>query len=450
MFAEKSIIATIAYKPELMYLVEGIVEPSMFQEYKELAECMWSLSAKGKAISHGAIETESKRKFTYDNTLKGLAQFIRSKDIEVNAKIVSDRYYGSLFTGEATAAMMEIEEGADPLEVITDFNNKTLGITEGLIADDSEDLDAQIIETQRRIEKALECKGLTGIDTGINKLNEFTGGWQRGGHTIIAGRPGMGKTALMLDFVLCAIMAKVPSAIFSWEMTAQELLQRLASKLTGISTLKMMNGTLTSEESEKVMLALQELSSMPLTIIDKPGGIAKVRSRYIILNKTKGTQFYAFDYVQRIDFKGDIREAMTTASRTLANTSKECDTHNLLLSQLSRSVESRGGDKRPMLQDLKETGALEEDAKLVIFPYRAEYYGINEDEEGNSLIGKADLIIPKNREGKTGTIVGISFEGNTGQFKEYSDNDADFMPTPESNTNMRTARANDDLDDIPF
>lgn len=457
MYEEKSLVATLIQKPDSYYSVDGIVKPSMFEEYGNVAEVIWAIIEKGRSLNYVTLEEESKGAIAYEDpkiwadgkagiSIKELVPYARTANVESAARLIRDKYFAKEFIGEATSAMMEIEQGNPTAEVISTFSEKLSSISNEVLTKKQEKLEDQISEAIKHIESRAGKDGLTGIDTGSRTLNDLTGGWQDGNQIIVGGRPGMGKTAYMLNVVLAALKSGVKCAIFSWEMTAKQLLIRLNALVSGVNSKKIMRGNLNQEQSKRVYSAFEKLSTYPLQIVSDCGDIVKTRAKYMVLKIRDGVKLFAFDFIQRVNFKGDRYSAITEISRTLANLAKDTGSVNIVLAQLSRAVESRGGSKKPLLSDLKETGAIEEDAHIVIFPYRPEYYGIAEDEEGNSLKGKADLIVAKNRDGDTG-VIRQDFQIELGAFTD--EEDEDFLSINQEPPNMRLHAPNPN-DDLPF
>lgn len=286
---------------------------------------------------------------------------------------------------------------------------------------------AQIgIETMRQIEQAMRRgDGITGVPSGIAALDEITGGWQKTDLVIIAARPGMGKTAFVLCSALNAIKSGIPVGIFSLEMGRGQLFQRLQSMETGIPAGAIRRGKLTDRNLEEISIVTNAISALPLYIDDTPGmNIFEMRAKARRLKMQHGIELLIVDYLQLMsgdsEKRGGNREQEVSAiSRGLKTLAKELEIPVIALSQLSRAVEIRGGAKRPQLSDLRESGGLEQDADIVAFIYRPEYYDIVEDEKGGSLIGVAEFLIEKHRHGALDTV-GMRFDAPTTKFSDIS------------------------------
>jgi len=271
--------------------------------------------------------------------------------------------------------------------------------------------------TVQHIQAKKTHNGITGIHTGFVDLNKVTSGWQNSDLVIVAARPGMGKTSFMLKCAREAAGRSHPVLIFSLEMNSIQLMERLISGEHKIENEKIRSGNLSQEEWARVVNDVPENSFLkPLHassfFIDDTAAIniTEVRAIAKRMKAKHDIQLIIIDYLQlmRGESKGNREQEIASISRGLKQIAKELNLPVIALSQLSRGVEQRT-DKRPMLSDLRESGAIEQDADLVAFLFRAEYYGIEIDEEGNPTAGRAEVLIEKHRNGGTGSIA-IAFE----------------------------------------
>lgn len=311
---------------------------------------------------------------------------------------------------------------------------------------------------RKALEDAKNIDGdVTGVPSGFHSLDAITSGWQNSDLVILAARPGMGKTGLALCLAKsAAIDYQKPAAIFSLEMSTLQLVQRLVSMDAEVSTQAIRSGNLTDFEWTRLNSSMEKLDSAPIYMDDTPAlTIFEVRAKARRLKIQYNIGIIFVDYLQLMkggdEYKRGNREQEVSAiSRGLKALAKELDVPVIALSQLSRAVETRGGAKRPQLSDLRESGSLEQDADSVAFIYRPEYYGINEDEDGNSLKGIGEIIFAKNRHGPLSTVR-LRFEGEFARFrnlKDYTSDDfAGLEPPPMDRIEPR--RINDD-NDIPF
>ncbi|MCT4697211.1 MAG: replicative DNA helicase [Candidatus Cardinium sp.] len=248
--------------------------------------------------------------------------------------------------------------------------------------------------------------GLTGIPSGFTALDRITSGWQKFDLIIIAARPGMGKTAFVLSALRnAAIDYKTPVAIFSLEMGALQLVNRLISAEAELAGEKIKQGKLMDHEWEQLLHKTAELSNAPIYVDDTPAlSVFELRTKCRRLKAKHDIQLVVIDYLQLMSGDqnrggGNREQEIASISRALKSIAKELDIAVVALSQLSRAVETRGGSKRPQLSDLRESGSIEQDADLVLFLYRPEYYGLTEDESGNPTQGLAEVIVAKHRNG---------------------------------------------------
>jgi len=281
--------------------------------------------------------------------------------------------------------------------------NDTLSIKE------PQTLDKLYYEALEEISQATQNNGLTGVPSGIHSIDKLTGGWQPSDLIILAARPSMGKTSLAVQIARnAAIDFKKPTAIFSLEMSSLQLTKKLIATESNNTTSQLSKGQIQGGFDGVKIIAnnSQKLITRNLIIDDEAGLTSQsLRAKAAKLKADFDIQLIIIDYLQLMtgEGKGNREQEISSISRSLKKLAKELNIPIIALSQLSRSVESRG-DKTPMLSDLRESGAIEQDADLVIFLLRPEYYGITEDEMGNSTLNTAQVIFAKHRNGAVGTI----------------------------------------------
>ena len=261
-------------------------------------------------------------------------------------------------------------------------------------------------------------------------MDDITAGWQPSDLVIIAGRPAMGKTSFALSIAKnVAIDYRKPIAFFSLEMNNVQLVNRLISNVCSIPGNKILNGQLTPDEWERFDSNIRKMQGAPIYVDDTPGlSIFELRTKARRLVREHGIELLMIDYLQLMNANGmrfnSRQEEVSTISRSLKGLAKELNIPVLALSQLSRAVEQRDGPegKRPQLSDLRESGAIEQDADMVLFVHRPEYYHILQDEKGNDLHGMAQIIIAKHRKGATGDVL-LNFRGEYTRFSNPEDID---------------------------
>jgi replicative DNA helicase len=335
-----------------------------------------------------------------------------------------------------------------------------------------------VIQAKKRIEEIANKEGLSGIATGFEKLDKVTSGWQPSDLIIIAARPGMGKTAFVLSMARnIAIDFGHPVALFSLEMSSVQLITRLISSETGLSSEKLRTGKLEKHEWEQLSTKVKDLEKAPLYIDDTPSlSIFDLRAKARRLSSQHGIKMIIVDYLQLMTAGGsngkgggNREQEISTISRNLKALAKELEVPVIALSQLSRAVETRGSSKRPLLSDLRESGAIEQDADIVSFIYRPEYYKIDEwdDDEQTPTAGQAEFIIAKHRNGSLENVR-LKFIGNLGKFDNLEEYGGGFDDLPSKmnlgddnpfiTKNLPSANeafgsninSNDDDSDVPF
>lgn len=292
-------------------------------------------------------------------------------------------------------------------------------------------------------EKKNHKDGLTGIPTGFSKLDRVTSGWQKSDLVIIAARPGMGKTAFIVSALRnAAVDFNYPVAIFSLEMASLQLVNRLISAEAELESEKIKKGNLAEFEWQQLVHKTNRLSSAPIFIDDTPAlSILELRAKCRRLKAEHNIQMVVVDYLQLMkgEAGGNREQEIASISRALKGVAKELNIPVIALSQLSRGVETRGGDKRPQLSDLRESGSIEQDADIVMFLYRPEYYKITVDEDGMPTQGLAEVIIAKHRNGSLENVK-LKFIGKYTKFADFdgpagNENPFSGMITKESRLN---------------
>ena len=248
------------------------------------------------------------------------------------------------------------------------------------------------------------------MPSGYTRLDRMTSGWQRSDLIIVAARPSMGKTAFVLSMTRnMAVEHKRPVAFFSLEMSSIQLVNRLIVSETELPSDRIRNGKLERWEWEQLDYKIKNLVEAPIYIDDTPAiSVFELRAKCRRLKNLYDVEVIIIDYLQLMsgppETRGNREQEVSTISRSLKGIAKELNVPIIALSQLNRSVETRSGSKRPQLSDLRESGAIEQDADLVLFIHRPEKYGMDVDEEGNSVRGLAEIIVAKHRNGAVGDV----------------------------------------------
>jgi len=400
-----------------------------------------------------------------------------SAHIEFHSRIILQKFIQrSLIRISAEISEEAYDETTDVFDLLDKAESKLYEVTQGNIKRSSETAQSLVIQAKKRIEEIAGKEGMSGVATGFHDLDKLTSGWQPSDLIIIAARPGMGKTAFVLSMARnMAIDYGHPVALFSLEMSSVQLITRLISSETGLASEKLRTGKLEKHEWEQLSIKVKDLEKAPLYIDDTPSlSIFDLRAKARRLSSQFGIRMIIVDYLQLMTAGGNGKnggnreQEISTISRNLKALAKELMVPVIALSQLSRAVETRGSSKRPLLSDLRESGAIEQDADIVSFIYRPEYYKIEEwdDEEQSPTQGQAEFIVAKHRNGGLENIR-LKFIGSLGKFDNLDDFSSPFDELPSSMNDSANAfltknlpSANDafgsnmnspaDDDDVPF
>jgi len=348
-----------------------------------------------------------------------------SANVEFHARIIAQKHIQRELIRVSNAIIEKAyDETSDVFDLLDEAESKLFEVAEGNIRKSYESMSTVMRQALDDIEAARNNEdGVSGVPSGFHDLYKITGGWQRSDMIVLAARPGMGKTAFVLSMARnMAVDHDIPVAVFSLEMSAVQLVQRLISSETEINSDKFRKGNLEEHEYQQLHSRCGKLSKAPLFIDDTPGlNIFELRAKCRRLKAQHGIDMVIIDYLQLMSAgsdKGNREQEISSISRSIKGIAKELDVPIIALSQLSRNVETRGGDKRPLLSDLRESGAIEQDADIVAFIYRAEYYGITEHPDGIDTAGLGELILAKHRHGALDTIK-MKFVKNLAKFANY-------------------------------
>ncbi|MCP3932653.1 MAG: replicative DNA helicase [Bacteroidetes bacterium] len=384
-------------------------------------------------------------------------------NIEYHARIISQKHIQRELIRVSTGIIKDaFEDTTDVFQLLDDAEQGLFNITEQNLSRSFESMGSLASQALKQLEELAQREsGLTGIPTGFTDLDRITSGWQPSDLVIIAARPGMGKTSFVLSLARnAAVDFEKPVVVFSLEMSNMQLVQRLISMEAEIEGTKLRSGRLEDYEVQQLHSAIEKMSEVPIYIDDTPGiNIFELRAKCRRLKMQHDIQMVIIDYLQLMSGgpdsskRGNREQEVSAISRSLKSLAKELNVPVIALSQLSRAVEVRGGDKRPQLSDLRESGSIEQDADIVSFIYRPEYYKILEDEEGNSLKGIAEIIVSKHRHGGLGNVK-LKFVDRFARFEELDDQN--FLGLPDdssidsSSQNIITRQSRINEEDIPF
>ncbi len=437
---EKMVLGALMIDKDAFSVVSEILHPETFYEPRsqKIYRAIQTLSLNEDPVDIMTVVEELKREGTLDEVggpgyiLELSSHVASSAHIEYHAKVLAQKYLArQLISFASVIETKAFDETVDVDELMQEAEGSLFELSQKNMRQDYTQIDPVVKQAVEILQKAAANKGgLTGIPTGYTKLDDYTAGWQKSDLVIIAGRPAMGKTSFALSLAKnIAVDYNTPIAFFSLEMNNVQLVNRLISNVCEIEGKKILNGQLDDEEWKRLDKNVRKLQAAPIYVDDTPGmSIFELRTKARRLVREKGVKVIMIDYLQLMNANGarfgSRQEEVSTISRSLKGLAKELDIPVLALSQLNRTVEGREGieGKRPQLSDLRESGAIEQDADMVLFVHRPEYYRIFTDEKGNDLHGKAQIIIAKHRKGGTGDVL-LNFRGEFTRFENPTDSD---------------------------
>lgn len=432
---EEAVLGALLLEKDALHRIMDILKPNMF--YKDanqmIFEAILELFQNSEPVDILTVKNALKKAGTLSNSggayyLTELTSRVASAaNIEYHARIVAEKFIlRSLIKTSDEVIKEAYDETSDVFDLLDKAEQNLFEISETNLRRNYMGMPELVMKTLERLEDMRgKDTSIVGIPSGIGDLDQMTAGWQKTDLVIIAARPAMGKTALTLTLARnAALRFGEPVAFFSLEMAAVQLVQRMICSEAELDAQKVRTGQLADYEWKQLITRIGSLSKSNVFIDDTPGlSIWDLRAKCRRLKAEKGISMVVIDYLQLMSGsagKNSNREQeIAGISRSLKEIAKELDVVVIALSQLSRAVESRGGDKRPVLSDLRESGSIEQDADMVMFLYRPEYYGFETDDEGNSTLGMAELIIAKQRNGPTGSVK-MQFIGKYGKFTDWN------------------------------
>ena len=432
---EEAVLGALLLEKDALHKIIDILKPHMF--YKDanrfIFEHILQLFQNSEPIDILTLKNSLRKAGKLDQTggafyLTELTSRVASAaNIEYHARVIAEKFIlRELIVISDEVIRDAYDETSDVFDLLDKTEQKLFEVSETNLRRNYLGMPELVIKTLERLEEMRgKDSSVTGIPSGFIALDQMTAGWQQTDLVIIAARPAMGKTALTLTLARHAAMRfNVPCAFFSLEMAAVQLTQRMICSEAELDAQKVRTGQLEDHEWAQLIHRIGSLNKAPIYIDDTPAlSIWDLRAKCRRLKAERGIKMVIIDYLQLMSGqagKNSNREQeIAGISRALKELAKELDVCVIALSQLSRAVESRGGDKRPVLSDLRESGSIEQDADMVMFLYRPEYYGFETDDEGSSTLGLAELIIAKQRNGPTGSVK-LQFIGNYGKFADWN------------------------------
>ncbi len=413
--AEKAVLGAVIRDSDCLTMIEGMLEPKHFfvDSHRKIYEACLALSAQGDSVDIVTVAEMLRQQGSSSDEL-GPAYIIElteaspvTQNIEYYARIVRNYFYrrsiisscqdvidrAKTFEGSIDGFIESVEK--EFLAISSEYDRK------GLVQADVV-IESTIEELQRRLESD---GSLSGVPSGFDDLDKLTGGLQSSDLMILAARPGMGKTALVLNIATNAAFAGRSVAIFTLEMSKEQLMSRVLSSVSRVDSSRLRKGDLSEEEQDRLMEGARRLyECKSLLGIDETPAISlmELRSRCRRYHKENGLDLIIIDYLQLMtasSTRSESREReISEISMGLKGLAKELNVPVIALAQLNRGPDARP-DKRPKLSDLRESGSMEQDADMILFVYRDEYYNPNSESAGI-----AEVLVAKNRHGATTTI----------------------------------------------
>ncbi|MCI6161819.1 MAG: replicative DNA helicase [Prevotellaceae bacterium] len=457
---ERVVLGALMIDKDAFSVVSEILRPETFYEPRnqKIYKAIQSLSIAENPVDIMTVTEELKRGGTLEDVggpayiLELSSHVASSANIEYHSRILAQKFLArQLISFASVIETKAFDEGVDVDELMQEAEGSLFELSQKNMRQDYTQIDPVLKQAVDILSKAAaNSGGLTGIPTGYTKLDDMTAGWQSSDLVIIAGRPAMGKTSFALSLAKnISVDNQIPIAFFSLEMNNVQLVNRLISNVCEISGKKILNGQLDDEEWKRLDRNIRRLQGAPIYIDDTPGmSIFELRTKARRLVREKGVRVIMIDYLQLMNANGarfgSRQEEVSTISRSLKGLAKELDIPILALSQLNRTVENREGKegKRPQLSDLRESGAIEQDADMVLFVHRPEYYHLYVDEHGNDLHGMAQIIVAKHRKGATGDVL-LHFRGEFTRFQNPEDASVNF---PEDGGELIGSKLNGERD----
>lgn len=418
---EEAVLGALMLEKDAYSIVSEILKAESFYDpiHQSIYDAIQSLAIHQKPVDVLTVVEELKRKGALESA--GGAVYVAeltdkvasAAHIEYHARIIAQKYLArELITFSSDVVSQAFDDTIDVDDLMQETEGRLFEISQRNVKKDAVQINPVIKEALTNLQSAANRKdGYSGIQTGFNALDDITSGWQNSDLVIIAARPAMGKTAFVLSMAKnMALNYNYPVGVFSLEMSNVQLVNRLIVNVCQIPGENIKSGRLSDDEWERLDSKIRDLYDAPIFVDDTPSlSVFELRTKARRLVREHGVKILIIDYLQLMNASGmsfgSREQEVSTISRSLKGLAKELNIPIIALSQLNRGVENRQGTegKRPQLADLRESGAIEQDADIVCFIHRPEYYKITEDETG-SLIGVAEIIVAKHRNGPTGFV----------------------------------------------
>ena len=440
---EEAVLGALMLEKDAYTTVCDILRPESFYEpgHKLIYEAIQNLGAAQRPIDMLTVIEQLRLNGSLQQAggpvqiSELTSRVLSGANVEFHARIVAQKYLARELISFATSIEEKaFDESNDVDDLMQEAEGKLFEISQRNVKKDVTQIDPVIGQAISQIQAAANrTSGLSGLETGYKKLDALTSGWQNSDLIIIAARPAMGKTAFVLSMAKnMAVNFNTPVAIFSLEMSNLQLVNRMISNVCELEGQKIKSGQLSPLEWDQLMSRVKHLYSAPLFIDDTPSlSIFELRTKARRLVREHQVKIIIIDYLQLMNASGmkfgSREQEVSMISRSLKQLAKELNIPIIALSQLNRSVESREGrdGKRPQLSDLRESGAIEQDADIVCFIHRPEYYTKSgEDAQGNDIRGLAEFIVAKHRSGSVDDVK-MRFRARFARFENWEDGSTD-------------------------
>lgn len=465
---EEAVLGAMMLEKDAVSAVIDILSPEVFYKdsHKRIMAAIASLFAKSEPVDILTVTNELKS--TGELEMVGGPYYITmltsriasTANVEYHARIILQKHIQrELIRISSDIIKDAFEDTTDVFDLLDRAEQNLFSVSESNLRRNFEDMPSLVKQAITDIENAKNAdEHMRGVPSGYVDIDRITSGWQKSDLVILAARPSMGKTAFALNMARnIAVDFNKPIAFFSLEMSAVQLVTRLISSESELKSDKLKRGDLQSYEWQQLTDKVSRLVEAKMFIDDTPAlSIFELRAKCRRLKQQHDIQMVFIDYLQLMsggsDNKGNREQEISNISRSLKALAKELNIPVLALSQLSRAVETRPGQaKRPILSDLRESGAIEQDADLVLFIYRAEYYKLDEYEDGTPAQGVSEIIIAKHRNGAVGDVK-LRFIADFARFEDYSRGGDNFSITDagEGIRNFPSKMNTMEEDDTPF
>lgn len=452
---ERAVLGALMLEKDAYTAVCDLLKPECFYEptNRKIYEAIQHLGASQRPIDMLTVTEQLRADGTLDEiggpgTIADLTMRVASAaNVDYHARIVAQKYLArELISFSAEIEKKAFDESNDVDDLLQEAEGRLFEISQRNVKKDVTQIDPVINQAVAQIQAAANrASGLSGLESGFHDLDKLTSGWQNSDLIIIAARPAMGKTAFVLSMAKnMAINYNIPVAVFSLEMSNLQLVNRLISNVCEIESEKIKSGQLSQTEWDQTMARLRHLYGASLYIDDTPSlSIFELRTKARRLVREHDIKFIIIDYLQLMNASGmkfgSREQEVSMISRSLKQLAKELNIPIVALSQLNRSVENRGDSKegkRPQLSDLRESGAIEQDADIVCFIHRPEYYLRSDtDAAGNDIRGLAEFIVAKHRSGSVADVK-LRFRARYARFENWDDAEAEKFSAGKASSSL--------------